>query len=247
MLIDAVTVCSGYADFLAETLPVNLPHFNRLVVVTSPDDRETIDLCRRYSVECRPTRLLQSNGRRFAKARGIQYGLSFLSSSNWILHFDTDIAFPPDMRRLLMTHDLDPKAIYGADRVNCYSFAEWRDHLASHRFQFAEGYRSDPPPFPLGSRLILPEFEGYVPIGFFQLWHASTGRRYPITERDGGEHTDVLHAIQWDRVDRHLLPEFVVVHLDSGRHPWGINWHGRKTERFAAAKSKAQSQSGYSY
>ena len=78
MLIDAVTVCVGYSDFLAETLPVNLPHLNRLVVVTAPDDYETMAVCKLFSVECRATNLMTSGGSKFNKSRGIDYGLGLL-------------------------------------------------------------------------------------------------------------------------------------------------------------------------
>ena len=55
MKIEGISVCVGYSDFLAQTLPWNLQHFDKFVVVTSYDDAETIELCRKFSVECRPT------------------------------------------------------------------------------------------------------------------------------------------------------------------------------------------------
>ena len=233
MLIDAITVCSGYSDFLAQSLPVNLPHIHRLVVVTSPNDYETMEVCKTFSVECRATGLMTANGTKFNKARGIDLGLAYLASSEWILHFDADIAFPPDMRRSLEQRPLDPKAIYGADRVYCDSWEDWQTHLLNHRYQHKLGYRIDPPnSFRLGSRIKINAYDGYLPIGYFQLWHGSLGRRYPTTPDGGAEHTDVLHAIQWEAEDRHLLPDFLVVHLDSTASKFGANWAGRTTPRF---------------
>jgi len=245
MLIDAVTVSAGYADFLAATLPVNLPHLNRLVVVTTPDDWETMDVCKRFSVECRATKLMTAGGAKFAKARGIDYGLAYLASSNWVLHYDADIAFPPNMRRALQNRPMNPKSLYGVDRVYCNSYEDWQAYLGTDRHQHQDHYRIDPPGFALGSRIAIHAYDGYLPIGYFQLWHASTGRRYPTTEQDGAEHTDVLHAIQWDAEDRHLLPDFFVIHLDSQSSSMGANWKGRQTPRFGPAPSSVKPAPSY--
>lgn len=235
-MIDAVTVSVGYADFLAETLPVNLPMLNRLVVVTSRDDHETQAVCRKYSVECRVTDIMHHRGARFAKARAIDYGLAFLSSENWILHFDSDIAFPPNMLSALRMRPMDEKCLYGVDRVNCDSWDEWVKYKQGNRWQHTRHCMVQAPGFKAGSfgtRIAIDAYGGYVPIGFFQLWHASTNRRYPLTQRDGAEHGDVLHAIQWEPHERHLISEFFVVHLNSqSSNRMGTNWQGRKTPPF---------------
>ena len=41
---------------------------------------------------------------------------------------------------------------------------------ALYQHQHAEGCLTLPPPFPLGARITLPNYGGYVPIGFFQFW-----------------------------------------------------------------------------
>ena len=51
--IEAVTVSSNYSDFLAETLPHNLRHFDHYIVITRQDDAQTQQLCRKLGVECR--------------------------------------------------------------------------------------------------------------------------------------------------------------------------------------------------
>jgi hypothetical protein len=100
-----------------------------------------------------------------------------------------------------------------------------------HLFQHRNHCLLSPPPFPLGSRLVLREQGGYVPIGFFQLWHGRHGRRYPLRQGNA-EHTDVLHALQWPRDKRRLLEEVFAVHLESEPSRMGANWSGRKTAPF---------------
>jgi hypothetical protein len=117
-------------------------------------------------------------------------------------------------------------------------------HLLQHRYHCL----LTPPPFPLGSRLVLREQGGYVPIGFFQLWHGRHGRRYPLRQGNA-EHTDVLHALQWPRDKRRLLEEVVAIHLESEPAKMGANWSGRKTAPFgpqrAPSRNSHASRTGY--
>jgi hypothetical protein len=72
MFIEAVTVCVGYADFLAETLRANRPHLDRLIIVTSPDDHDTLDLCHDHNLEVIVTRDFYRGGDVFNKGRAIE-------------------------------------------------------------------------------------------------------------------------------------------------------------------------------
>jgi hypothetical protein len=90
---------------------------------------------------------------------------------------------------------------------------------------------------PVGARWVDVRY-GYVPIGYFQLWHQSSDtrkgvrlRRYPDSHSDAAR-ADVKFALQWDRRRRQLLPEVIVAHLESEPCPTGANWKGRKTRRF---------------
>ena len=233
MKIEAVIVCVDYADFLAETLPQNLPHFDRVTVITAPRDVETQDLCRKLSVPYHATDLFTKDGDSFNKARGIDFGLGYLRWNDWIVHLDADTFLPPMTRKWLEWRPLDTESIYGIDRVNCIGHEAWRAHLNQHHTGHDYMCRVRvPQEMQLLDRIALREYGGYIPIGFFQMWHGSTGRRYPIAKGDA-EHTDVLHAIQWDETRRHLIPEVVAVHLQSANSPLGANWRGRKTPRFA--------------
>lgn len=241
--IEAVTVCVNYADFLAETLPHNLRHFDHYVVVTRKDDPETQRLCRKLGVECRVTDLMHHEGNAFAKSRAIDYGLAYLRRDDWLVHLDADIWLPPMTRHWIEWANPDPDCIYGIDRCNCTGYDAWRrfiDRPMSDQHQHAHGCLTLPPfdvahgrPFPMGARISLRHYGGYVPIGFWQMWSGARypERRYPLNQ-GSAEHGDVLHAIQWPAANRRMLPEIIAVHLESEPAKMGANWQGRSTRRF---------------
>ncbi len=233
MRIEAVVVCKDYSDFLEHTLPNNMQYLDRLVVVTHPQDKETIALCRKYGAECVKTEAMHEDGDAFNKGRAINIGLGHFRGHEWFLHLDADIVLPHNFRNLLHRAKLRPENLYGADRCNVYGFEHWERNKDTLRPHYAERYFVEPPKaFPLGARIIHDE-HGYCPIGYFQLWHANQGKKYPINQGNA-EHTDVLFACQWPRHQRVLLPEVLVYHLESGQGPvpMGANWNGRRTPLF---------------
>src|SRR5262249_52334043 len=128
--IEAVTVCIGYGDFLAAAAPRNRGLLDRWLVVTTPADEETRDVCRRWDLEC-----LQSDegtrGGRFDKGRLVERGLQQLGADCWRLHLDADVVMPSYARHLLELADLDPECIHGCDRVMVRSWGQWQGLLAS--------------------------------------------------------------------------------------------------------------------
>jgi hypothetical protein len=234
MHIEAITVCVDYADFLRETLPYNMKHFNHYVVITSPDDHETQELCACLGVECRKTDVIKQDGV-FAKTRGVDLGLGFLERKDWVVHLDADVWLPPSTRHWFEWTKLNLDCIYGIDRCNCTGWEAWkafRDRGEEQLQQHHRGCLTVPPPFPLGARISLREYGGYVPIGFFQMWNAAKhDHRYPF-RNDKANCTDVMHSLQWPGENRRLIPEIIGVHIDSGSGSMGENWNGRKTPRF---------------
>jgi hypothetical protein len=248
MRIEAVIVCVGYGDFLAASLPENLQLFDDLVVVTSPDDEETRAICRKHSVH----HVLSQDHRRdgpFNKARMIQRGFDQIGAQDWVLHLDADIVLPRKFRNYLDWAHLDERTIYGADRCNLISWDEWRrlkqyagawdnhSHECGHWFH---------PKFQVGSRWVS-QIHGYVPIGFFQLFHGSSMtdhgyhlRHYPLQHGDAAR-TDVQFALQWDRRNRQNLSEVIVLHLESEASGLGANWKGRTTPRFGPPAAQTKS------
>jgi hypothetical protein len=236
--IEAVTVCVDYGDFLAETIPWNISHFDKWVIVTHPHDHKTRELCRRWNLHCLLTEEIYRDGSEFNKGRAIIRGIDHLTSDGWVLHLDADIALPKTTRQVLDAAHLNPKAIYGADRVMVKGRDQWNKLKASGFLTNQHDYHcriNFPVGFEVGTRWANHHY-GYCPIGFFQLWNAKTDlykgihtRPYPHRHGDAAR-GDVQHAIQWDRRDRHLLAELVVAHLESVKgSPLGVNWKGRVT------------------
>ena len=149
------------------------------------------------------------------------------------IHLDADIVLPDRLRTVLEKSRLDKRCVYGADRVNVRGYAEWERVKSDPAYarQFHHRYLINVPDgLPLGARLLHDEF-GYCPIGFFQLWHSSARRRYPVNQ-GSAEHTDVFFSCQWPAANRRLLPTVICYHLESENARWGANWNGRTTDGF---------------
>lgn len=242
--VEAVTVCIGYGDFLKETAKYNYPLFERWVIVTSPDDEETREVCRKYNLYCLQSEDHKRWNSTFAKGRANERGLQHLSKDCWRIVIDGDIVLPSSFRHLLEAADLEQDKIFGIDRALVRNWNQWQDIQKSGWLYTGHAdYKSRvnfPKGFEMGTRWVNPEI-GYVPIGFFQMWHSSQdlwrGTRtkpYPSHHNDACR-TDVQHALQWDRAKRALIPEVIGLHLESEPAPLGQNWNGRKTKRFGPA------------
>ena len=241
--IEAVTCCVGYGDFLAETVKQNVGLIDRWIIVTSEADEKTRGVCHAHDLDVVISEDHMrdgghgSGGAAFNKGRMVQRALHMVSQDAWRLHLDADIVLPAQFRRLLEGAHLDERKLYGCDREMIRSWEEWQAAQRSGSMSHSHCNSNLPRGHDVGSRWALHD-TGYVPIGFFQLWHAlgdeHNGRRfrkYPIAH--GAAHrTDVQFALQWDRRDRELLPEIVVVHLESEACALGANWRGRRTRPF---------------
>ncbi len=242
MKIEAVTVSVGYSDFLAETIPANLSQLDRWTIVTDEQDKDTFKLCHKYSLPCLTTDDFYRDGK-FNKGRAIQRGLNAISCQDWCLHLDADIVLPPAFRKSLESAHLDPSVIYGADRMMVKSWEDWQTiKRFPHHQSGYHAYTLPDPRVPVGARWVSPT-DGYVPIGFFQLWHGSDSIRqgifhkpYPSYHGDAAR-SDVRFGLFWDRRKRAILPEVFVYHLESEVAGIGANWNGRRTKRFGPPQS----------
>jgi hypothetical protein len=209
--INAITVCVEYADLLALTLPWNQFFWSRIVVVTSPEDEQTIELCRKFAAEglqvhCHQTNAFYARKAKFNKWAALEEGLDVLGRDGWILIHDADIAiqpcnhpFQPQIGRLYtpirhVMKDISKGVIPATN--------EWRKHK----------------PMRLNE-----EFNGY-----FQLFHANDPVLGPAPWHSvdwtwaGGGDTE-FHKKWPDKMK--TRPPFRCLHLG----PTEVNWCGRST------------------
>lgn len=228
--LEAVVTCVGFDDILDETLYWNHHQVDTMIVVTSHEDVKTQLVCKKHSTICVVTDLFHKNGRPFNKGAAVNVGMGHFQYHGWRMHLDADIALADNFRRILFNHtSLDPACIYGCDRVNVVGREELhriqREHQHRYRFLMYSSSRH-----PIGARFVSSLY-GYVPIGFFQLWHATQQKDYPYS-LGSAAHDDVLFAAQWPEANRRVLPTAICYHVQPvANRPWGENWLGRSQPR----------------
>jgi len=241
MKLECVVVCINYSDFLKVTLPANKFYFDQIVVVTDTKDIDTKKVCEFYNVKCIQTDIFYRDGTgKPNKALGINEGLKHLSKKGWVLQMDADIWLPPLTREILQEYPLEEDSIYGIDRMMCNSYEDWIDFIYNTDKPIHEGWiYLHLHHFPIGQRITQYHGEGYMPIGFFQLWHPQGSNVFTYPEEHAAfDRTDVLHLKQFPRVKRRFIPELVCVHLASEDHAMGQNWQGRTTSSFLPIAQK---------
>lgn len=235
--LEAVTVSVGFDDLLDVTLALNHPHLDTLIVVTAHWDRATQQVCRKHGAMCVQTDLFGKNGRAFNKGAAINSGLDYFQYRGWRMHIDADIILPDNFRRVLFNHSqLDTDCLYGADRVDIVGTEELTGYLSArnpqHQHGVLVGSRMERP---IGNRLVC-KLRGYLPLGFFQLWHWSCQKDYPYSLGTAA-HDDMMFSALWPTTHRRHLPSVICHHLCSQRPVWGENWEGvRQQPRFSGKR-----------
>jgi len=241
----AVSISVQYSDFLIETA-INKNIFDQWIIVTTPDDINTREVCRKYGIQTLLTEEHERDGS-FSKGRLVEKGLQMLPSDAWIMHLDADIVLPKSFRHELERAHLQEDTIYGFDRFMVESWEDWQhlkqsgwiDHPNSwHPHGVDVPQDKNGKQYKLGSRWR--NENGWVPIGFAQLWNRKGGieewrgfrtKPYPFSHGNACR-TDVQYSLQWDRRKRELVPELFVAHLGTDGAPHGSNWGGRRTKAF---------------
>lgn len=224
--LEAVTVCMGFDDILDFTLERNMPQVDTMIVVTSHDDHKTQAVARKHGATVVPTDLHKKNGRKFNKGAAINAGFDYFQRHGWRMHLDSDIGLPANFRRLIFNHHaLDRSCLYGADRVDVIGLQEWEASYAS--LQHRHGLFVGAPLNRKHGDRMLHGLNGYLPLGYFQMWHASCQKPYSLGT---AAHDDMMFSALWPEGQRRLLPGVITHHLCAKAPQLGENWNGNRAQ-----------------
>lgn len=203
--IRGIVICVNYDDLLRITLVRNMRHLTECLVITSPTDTATKELCAGIpNVRVYETDAFYRYGAKFNKGLAMEEGFDVLGRTGWILVFDADTLLPDDI-----SYDYQFGNLYGAKRVILNNPKLW--HPA---YDWNRAVPSHDPSFP----------------GYFQLFHADDPHIaehpwYDVTFTHAGG-CDGYFQTRWPQSKKIRLP-FKVLHLG----PRDTNWFGRASER----------------
>jgi hypothetical protein len=224
--LEGITVCVGYSDYLDITLPWNIRHFDKFVIVTHPDDTDTQAVVNKHGgllVLC-PECKGKVGG--FNKGLALNTGIEQLDYTDWVLFTDSDILLPSTFRNDLLTHNLDIESMYYAARwyspeVNIVQWTE--DYKKNENI-----IHSLPSPHRDPGSIV----RDVAPWGYFQLVNARSqvlsklGRKPCSTYFNSAGGVDKQFHERWPP-SRKRFSGYDVVHLFHGE--FGANWRGRTT------------------
>ena len=213
--LEGVVVSVGCGDFLSWSLPQNVKHFDRFVVVTSPEDELTQRVAKTCSAELVISERFREDGAVFNKGKMLNDGFAALDLDGWVLVTDADIVFRKGMRRRLMSRLLNENSLYYATRFNTPE--EGREAWLSRWFE-NPGRFADLTFCDLASN--------QMPWGYFQLFYGLNTQPYSEAYDSAGD-VDYEFQARWPVSHRVLLPEGVV-HIAHGE--LGKNWQGRVSD-----------------
>lgn len=253
--LQGLTVCVGYGDYLAVTLPRNITHFDRFVVVTDAADTETQRIARDNGAEVIISEGVHRGGAPFRKGAAVNEAMGTLDHDTWTLIMDSDVILPETFRAELATRILNPGVLYKTKRwgPDLHNLAPFLDALEA-----GDSWHDLYWDYARKTKARVTDRRGndieHWWYGYFQLFHPSAS---VLSEcRESGiwyaeksptaEYADKEFSERWERtkretlnIDQHgrKLTTFDVIHLPHGAYK--ANWAGRVSPRIDAAVPKA--------
>jgi hypothetical protein len=122
-----VCVSYNYFDTLQFMLPVNCAHFEKMYLITQPNDLETIEFCKKFENVKVLFYNFKNNNKTFDKFGAINYAQQIMYNEypdSWYMIIDSDIILPNNFIDILSKETLNDKCIYGAIRNNVFKSSE---------------------------------------------------------------------------------------------------------------------------
>lgn len=119
----AVIASTNHDDFLDITIPANKDLYKRYIVITSPEDIKTQEVCQKYKTECYTSTGFTHNNSKFNRGRVYNEVIDLLwadQSDYWVNFLDSDIIVPAEAKKFFDISDLlDKSLFFGARRYDC--------------------------------------------------------------------------------------------------------------------------------
>lgn len=217
-MIDALTVCVDYAEFLALGIKRWREGLRSLTVVTAPHDEATQELAHAEGAQLHVTEAFYQDGAAFNKGRALEEARERLPRGGWVLLFDADIV--PEPGWVYKVSEARPEIgnLYSAKRVDCRKLEDLESPT-------------------------LPELPDDCGVGYFQLYHSEdpVAQARPLIDTfwiHAGNYDDRLKE-RWPRENRHWLP-IRLVHVGERE-----NWFGRgKRKEWEAMQRERRRRGG---
>lgn len=203
-MIDALSVCVDYSDYLALGIKRWREGLRSLTIVSAPHDELTHQLARAEGAQVYITDAFYRDGAAFNKGRALEEARERLPRGGWVLLFDADII--PESGWVYKVSEARPEIgnLYSAKRYDCRNL----------------GDRESPN---------LPELPDDCGVGYFQLFHSEdpVAQARPLIDVHwvhAGNYDDRLKE-RWATANRRWLP-IRLVHVGERE-----NWFGRGRRR----------------
>lgn len=116
--LECLVASVGCGDVLDKTLRFNTRHFDHFIVVTTPEDAKTREVCAKHGVTCVLTDAFYHNGAKFDRAKAREVAITHLKYGQFVLLLDADILLHVNFRECLSTVRINPDRMYGAERIH---------------------------------------------------------------------------------------------------------------------------------
>ena len=214
-MIQGVVVSVGFDDMLALTLDQHRGNFDKVLVVTTPEDAATQNVAAAYSCDVHITSAFYTDGATFNKGAALWDAIAAAEPLRcWMVVFDSDIIMPTILDQWVSKY-AKVGTLYVPHRIMVP--VDKVDDLLSERVALSC--------FKVNGEL---EYAGYCQIFHTDDTHLSIPW-YCLNWRHAGGY-DSEFALRWPKTLR-VRPPWQVIHIGDA----GINWHGRTSVRLDGA------------
>ena len=201
MDIIALTICVNYSDILSNILQHNSKLLKTWYIVTSPDDRKTVNLITRANLP--NVRLLFYSkfffDSKFNKGGAVRFAQEFINgcySNANVLILDADILLPSDFKEKI-PRELEDHTLYGVStRIDYWNLADFTNKTNPHENRWGNEF-----------------------VGFFQLYKQNPKYLYKNSFNCAKCDDEFRELFENNKINLDIS----VDHL--GKE--GVNWNGR--------------------